>query len=142
MNIVNGLISYFFRIPSQPSPYLPSSGSPIKILYSFFVSPILAACFAYLILFYLITFIMFGGGYDLWIYLYSVSSIFLLLLLSWNSSVDIAMRYGTAGRDSIPGRGKRFFLFSITSRPVLEPTQPPIQWVAGTLSPEVKAAET
>jgi hypothetical protein len=30
------------------------------------------------------------------------------------------------------------FLFSISSRPVLGPTQPPIQWVPGALSPEVK----
>jgi hypothetical protein len=29
-------------------------------------------------------------------------------------------------------------LSSITSRPVLGPTQPPIQWVLGTLSPGVK----
>jgi hypothetical protein len=36
-----------------------------------------------------------------------------------------------------PGRVKNFF-FSTSSRPVLVPTQPPIQWVLGTLSPGVK----
>jgi hypothetical protein len=39
---------------------------------------------------------------------------------------------------SIPGRGRDFFLFATTSRPVLGPTQPTIQWVPGTLSPAVK----
>jgi len=32
----------------------------------------------------------------------------------------------------------RIFLFTTTSRPVLGPTQPPIQWVPGALSLEVK----
>jgi len=30
------------------------------------------------------------------------------------------------------------FLFSTVSRPTLEPTQPPIQWVLGTCSPGLK----
>jgi hypothetical protein len=30
------------------------------------------------------------------------------------------------------------FLFSTSSRPVLEPTQPPFQWVPGALSPGLK----
>jgi hypothetical protein len=38
---------------------------------------------------------------------------------------------------SSPGGGKNF-LFSTSSRPVLGPTQPPFQWVPGTLWPEVK----
>jgi hypothetical protein len=37
------------------------------------------------------------------------------------------------GRSSSPGRVKNF-LFSTSSRPALGPTQPPIQWVQGTLS--------
>jgi hypothetical protein len=41
------------------------------------------------------------------------------------------------GRGSIPGRSK-IFLFSVASRPALRPTQPPIQWVPGALSPRVK----
>jgi hypothetical protein len=32
----------------------------------------------------------------------------------------------------------RGFLFSITSRPDLGPTQPPIQWVPGAVSPGIK----
>jgi hypothetical protein len=41
------------------------------------------------------------------------------------------------GRSSSPSRGKVFFL-STTSRPVLGPTQPPIQWVPGALFTGVK----
>jgi hypothetical protein len=41
------------------------------------------------------------------------------------------------GRSSRPGRVKNF-LFSKSSRPALGPTQPPIQWVLGALSPMVK----
>jgi hypothetical protein len=41
------------------------------------------------------------------------------------------------GRDSIPGRGNGFPLTSV-SRPALGPTQPPVQWVPGVLSPGVK----
>jgi hypothetical protein len=41
------------------------------------------------------------------------------------------------GRGSSPGRGE-IFLLSTSSRPVLGPTHPPIQWVPGALYPEVK----
>jgi hypothetical protein len=41
------------------------------------------------------------------------------------------------GRSSSPGRVKNF-LFSTSSRPTLGSTQPPIQWVPGALSLEVK----
>jgi hypothetical protein len=41
------------------------------------------------------------------------------------------------GRSSSPGRGKIFLFFS-SSIPVLEPTQPPIQWVLEALPPGVK----
>jgi hypothetical protein len=41
------------------------------------------------------------------------------------------------GRSSSPGRAKNF-LFSMSSRPALGPTQSPIQWLPGALSPGVK----
>jgi hypothetical protein len=58
----------------------------------------------------------------------------------WHSSVGIATGYGLDDRDvksSSPGRDKNF-LFSMTSRPALGSTQPPIQLVPGALSPGVK----
>jgi hypothetical protein len=47
------------------------------------------------------------------------------------------MGYGLDGQGSISGRGK-IFLFSAASRPDLGPTQLPIQWVPGALSPGLK----
>jgi hypothetical protein len=45
----------------------------------------------------------------------------------------------TTGRSgSIPGRGERIFLVAFVPRPALRPTQLPVQWVPGVLSPEVK----
>jgi hypothetical protein len=41
------------------------------------------------------------------------------------------------GRSPSPGRVKNF-LFSTASRPALGPSQPPTQWVLGTVSPVVK----
>jgi hypothetical protein len=45
----------------------------------------------------------------------------------------------TIGRSRFdPQQGKRNFLLAPVSRPALGPTQPPIQWVLGVLSPGVK----
>jgi hypothetical protein len=59
------------------------------------------------------------------------------LLHAWHHIASIATGYGLDDkRGRSPGRAKNF-LFS-TSRPTLGPTQPPIQWVPGALSPGVK----
>jgi hypothetical protein len=57
-----------------------------------------------------------------------------------DSAVDIRTGYRLDEQgvgSSTPDGGKNFY-FSMSSRPALEPTQPPIQWVLGALSPEVK----
>jgi hypothetical protein len=47
-------------------------------------------------------------------------------------------RTGRPGdRGSIPGRVKSIFPLASVSRPALGPTQPPVQWVSGVLSPGV-----
>jgi hypothetical protein len=62
-----------------------------------------------------------------------------IYFLCHDSSVCRAMSYGLDDWDSIPSRDK-IFLFSIASRPALEPTQPPIQWVQGGSFPGGKVA--
>jgi hypothetical protein len=47
--------------------------------------------------------------------------------------------YGLDGRGSIPGRGERIFPLTSVSKPILRPTQPPVQWVLGVLPPGAKA---
>jgi len=48
--------------------------------------------------------------------------------VGWDSSVDVATRYGLDG----PGIESRWGRdFQHPSRPALGPTQPPIQWVPG-----------
>jgi hypothetical protein len=62
------------------------------------------------------------------------------VLASLRLVVGIAAGYGLddrRGRSSNPGRVKNF-LFSMSSRLDLGPTQPPILWVPGILSLEVK----
>jgi hypothetical protein len=56
----------------------------------------------------------------------------------WLSRYSDGLRAGRQrGPSSSPGRVKKF-LFSTSSRPALGPTQPPIEWVPGALSPGVK----
>jgi hypothetical protein len=70
-------------------------------------------------------------------------SIYLLgLWLVWEPVrvVGIATSYWLDDRGvgvASPG-GVKYVLFSTSSRPLLGPTQPPIQWVAGNISPELK----
>jgi hypothetical protein len=46
----------------------------------------------------------------------------------------------TTGRSGFdPRQGQRIFPLTSVSRPALRPTQPPVQWVPGVLSPGVKA---
>jgi hypothetical protein len=53
-----------------------------------------------------------------------------------DSSVGIVMGYGPDGQGAIPNRSK-IFLLSIAFRLALGPTQPPIQWTLGAISPWV-----
>jgi hypothetical protein len=59
------------------------------------------------------------------------------LLYVYVLAVSTATGWTPKGQSSNLGRGK-IFLLSTSSRPVLGLTQPPIQWVSGTLSPGVK----
>jgi hypothetical protein len=60
------------------------------------------------------------------------ASNFILVLSRYSDGI----RTGRPGFDS--RQGMRYFLFSTASIPVLRPTQPPIQWIAGAPSPKVK----
>jgi hypothetical protein len=53
-------------------------------------------------------------------------------------SLDSVVSDYALDRGSIPGRGERIFLLAYVSRPALRPTQLPVQWVPGVLSPGVK----
>jgi hypothetical protein len=57
---------------------------------------------------------------------------------SFGSSVSIVSDYRLEDRDSILARDKGFFPLASVSRPALRPTQPPVQWVPGVLSPGLK----
>jgi hypothetical protein len=56
------------------------------------------------------------------------------------SSGSIVSDYGLDERRSRfdPRQGQRIFPLASVSRPALRPTQPPVQWVPGVLSPGVK----
>jgi hypothetical protein len=56
---------------------------------------------------------------------------------SRGSSGSIVSTTERSGFD--PRQGQRIFPLSSVSRPALGPTQPPVQWVPGVLSPGVKA---
>jgi hypothetical protein len=56
------------------------------------------------------------------------------------SSISTVSDYGLDGRGSTPVRGTGFLLLPSASGLALGPTQPPVQWVPGALSPGVKSA--
>jgi hypothetical protein len=62
-------------------------------------------------------------------------------IVSRGSSISIVYGYGLDDRAievRSPGRGERVFPIVSVSRPALRPTQPPVQWVPGVLSPGLK----
>jgi hypothetical protein len=69
-----------------------------------------------------------------------ISYLFICVLhaLSISSFSGIALGYGLDDRGFESWQGPGIFLFTIVSRPALWLTQPPIQWVRGTLSLGVK----
>jgi hypothetical protein len=66
--------------------------------------------------------------------------VFSILILQPAISVCIATGQG-AGRPGFNFRQCKNFLFSAASTPTLRPTQPPTQWVPGTIFPEIKRPE-
>jgi hypothetical protein len=62
------------------------------------------------------------------------------LFYEWSrgSSGSMVSDYGLDDQGSIPRQRQRIFLLASAFRPALGPTQPPIQWVPGVLSPGVK----
>jgi hypothetical protein len=58
---------------------------------------------------------------------------------SWDSAVGIATGYRLDDGSELEAKWNYFVLFT-SSRPILGPTQSPIQWVLGALSPRGKAA--
>jgi hypothetical protein len=68
----------------------------------------------------------------------NIKNYFILALLRWFPSTKYWLRAGRQkGRSSSSGRVKNF-LSSMSSRPALWSTQPPLQWVPGALSSGVK----
>jgi hypothetical protein len=57
---------------------------------------------------------------------------------TWGQDSGIALGYGLDDRGFESRQGLGFYLFTTASRPVLGPTQPPIQWVPRALSLAVK----
>jgi hypothetical protein len=67
---------------------------------------------------------------------------FSLFKRSQGSSVSIVSDYGLDDQAIVvqsPAEAKGFSSLAPVSRPALRPTQPPVQWVPGVLSPGVKS---
>jgi hypothetical protein len=67
---------------------------------------------------------------------YLISKWLCLSIGAGGSSVSVLLQTGRPGLD--PRQGQRIFPLASVFRPALNPTQPPIQWVPGVLSPGVK----
>jgi hypothetical protein len=65
----------------------------------------------------------------------------LFVVKSRDSSVSIVIGCGLDSHVLIPSKGK-IFLFSVMSSPALRPTQFPVQWVSGALSPRLQQPES
>jgi hypothetical protein len=78
--------------------------------------------------------------FECFMYLVSFFCCYVVAYKSRDSSVGIALGYGLDDRCSTLDfrRGLGIFLFTTASRTALGPTQPPIQWVLGSLSLGVK----
>jgi hypothetical protein len=63
-----------------------------------------------------------------------------LYVTQWDSAIGIVTGYGLGDRGvrALVLVGARIFYISMLSRLGLEPTQPPIKWISGALSPGVK----
>jgi hypothetical protein len=66
------------------------------------------------------------------------NSNYLLSTTRFKVLTDVNPLASAGDRGSIPGRQKRIFTLISVSRTALGPTQPPLHWVPGVLSPVVK----
>jgi hypothetical protein len=84
---------------------------------------------------------MYGGDVEIQCKLLMIFMKYLSVFMSRDSSVSIANSI-LAGHPrnwcSIASGGQEIFLYSITSRPALRPTQPSAQWVPGSVFPGIK----
>jgi Zn-dependent protease with chaperone function len=144
------LILSFHLRPGLQSGIFPSL-FPTKMMYTLLISPMHATYLVHRIFLYLFTLIS-DKEYKLWSsslhnFLYAVTS--WLLLLNINNTPTLMTRRGSSAsaetqlrteRTEINSRQEKWWLLLLAnaSRPALAPTQPPIQWVPGALTPEVK----
>jgi hypothetical protein len=133
---------FYYRLRLGLQSGLLSSGFPSKILYTFLTSPTQIAFPFHLILLDLITLIISAGenklrSSSLCSLLHSPLVSFPFCYVQIFSSTESPF-FGLDDRGFESRQGLGIFIFTIASGPTLGPTQPPIQWVPGALSLEVK----